>query len=133
MPRGLQQGSQRCVLIKAHWDLGTILDPKRLRFKWEEAVSDILSASTQSDPSTLGIVGNLERQMRPKLPERIGFLPALDQQHKYQFQYQPISPQVKFGGLWMSIRSNAFTLATWQFSLQPYYSFPLLNSDHLQQ
>ncbi|MBW0512595.1 hypothetical protein O181_052310 [Austropuccinia psidii MF-1] len=31
---------------KAHWALGTILDSK-----WEEAVSDILSASTKSDPS----------------------------------------------------------------------------------
>ncbi|MBW0558843.1 hypothetical protein O181_098558, partial [Austropuccinia psidii MF-1] len=40
-----------CVPNKAPWALGTILDSKGLRFKWEEAVSDILSASTQGDPS----------------------------------------------------------------------------------
>ncbi|MBW0510575.1 hypothetical protein O181_050290 [Austropuccinia psidii MF-1] len=33
----------------------------------------------------------------------------------------------------MSIRSNAFTLGTWQFSLQRDYSLPLFNSDHSQQ
>ncbi|MBW0593486.1 hypothetical protein O181_133201 [Austropuccinia psidii MF-1] len=36
---------------KAPWELGTILDSKLLSFKLQEAVSDILSASTQSDPS----------------------------------------------------------------------------------
>ncbi|MBW0547860.1 hypothetical protein O181_087575 [Austropuccinia psidii MF-1] len=41
-----------CVLNNAPWALGTILDSKSLSFKWQEAVSDILSASTQSDPST---------------------------------------------------------------------------------
>ncbi|MBW0534942.1 hypothetical protein O181_074657 [Austropuccinia psidii MF-1] len=40
-----------CVLNKDPRALGTILDSKGLRFKWEEAVSDILSASTQSDAS----------------------------------------------------------------------------------
>ncbi|MBW0553349.1 hypothetical protein O181_093064 [Austropuccinia psidii MF-1] len=46
-----ESGSQRCVLNKAHRALGTILDSKLLSFKWQEAVSDILSASKQSDPS----------------------------------------------------------------------------------
>ncbi|MBW0538192.1 hypothetical protein O181_077907 [Austropuccinia psidii MF-1] len=41
-----------CVPNKAPWALRTILDSKLLSFKWLEAVSDILSASTQSDPST---------------------------------------------------------------------------------
>ncbi|MBW0462378.1 hypothetical protein O181_002093 [Austropuccinia psidii MF-1] len=41
-----------CVLNKAPGALGTILDSNLLSFKWQEAVSDILSASTQSDPST---------------------------------------------------------------------------------
>ncbi|MBW0548169.1 hypothetical protein O181_087884 [Austropuccinia psidii MF-1] len=40
------------VSNKAPWALGTIMDSKLLSFKWQEAVSDILSASTQSDPST---------------------------------------------------------------------------------
>ncbi|MBW0496419.1 hypothetical protein O181_036134 [Austropuccinia psidii MF-1] len=40
-----------CVPNIAHWALGTILDSKGLRFKWQEAVSDIFSASTQSDHS----------------------------------------------------------------------------------
>ncbi|MBW0555611.1 hypothetical protein O181_095326, partial [Austropuccinia psidii MF-1] len=40
-----------CVLNKAPWELDTTLDSKGFRFKWEEEVSDILSASTQSDPS----------------------------------------------------------------------------------
>ncbi|MBW0486560.1 hypothetical protein O181_026275 [Austropuccinia psidii MF-1] len=33
------------------WALGTILDSKLLSFKWQEAVSDILSAPTQIDTS----------------------------------------------------------------------------------
>ncbi|MBW0483523.1 hypothetical protein O181_023238 [Austropuccinia psidii MF-1] len=41
-----------CVPNKAPWELGTILESKLLSFKWQEAVSDILSASTQSAPST---------------------------------------------------------------------------------
>ncbi|MBW0487973.1 hypothetical protein O181_027688 [Austropuccinia psidii MF-1] len=41
-----------CVLNQAPWALGTILDSRLLSFNWQEAVSDILSASTQSDPST---------------------------------------------------------------------------------
>ncbi|MBW0586872.1 hypothetical protein O181_126587, partial [Austropuccinia psidii MF-1] len=41
-----------CVPNKAPWALGTILDSNLLSFRWQEAVSDILSASTQSDPST---------------------------------------------------------------------------------
>ncbi|MBW0540487.1 hypothetical protein O181_080202 [Austropuccinia psidii MF-1] len=41
-----------CVPKKAPWALGTILDSKLLSFKWQEAVSDIFFASTQSDPST---------------------------------------------------------------------------------
>ncbi|MBW0576627.1 hypothetical protein O181_116342, partial [Austropuccinia psidii MF-1] len=41
-----------CVLKKDPWALGTILDSKVLSFKWQEAVSDIMSASTNSDPST---------------------------------------------------------------------------------
>ncbi|MBW0466227.1 hypothetical protein O181_005942 [Austropuccinia psidii MF-1] len=41
-----------CVANKAPWELGTILDSKLLSFKWQEAVSDILSASTHSDPLT---------------------------------------------------------------------------------
>ncbi|MBW0542425.1 hypothetical protein O181_082140 [Austropuccinia psidii MF-1] len=41
-----------CVPNKAPWELGTILDSKLVSFKWKEAVSDIFSASTQSDPST---------------------------------------------------------------------------------
>ncbi|MBW0557156.1 hypothetical protein O181_096871 [Austropuccinia psidii MF-1] len=41
-----------CLPNKAPWALGTILDSKLLSFKWEEAVSDILSASTHSDHST---------------------------------------------------------------------------------
>ncbi|MBW0546922.1 hypothetical protein O181_086637 [Austropuccinia psidii MF-1] len=41
-----------CVPKKAPWALGTILDSKLLSFKWKEEVSDILSASTQADPST---------------------------------------------------------------------------------
>ncbi|MBW0525308.1 hypothetical protein O181_065023 [Austropuccinia psidii MF-1] len=45
------RGVKGCVPNKAPWALGTILDSKGVRFKWEEAVSDILSASTQSDPS----------------------------------------------------------------------------------
>ncbi|MBW0481128.1 hypothetical protein O181_020843 [Austropuccinia psidii MF-1] len=40
-----------CVPNKAPWELGTIWDSKGLRFKWEEAVSDILSASTQTQIS----------------------------------------------------------------------------------
>ncbi|MBW0550584.1 hypothetical protein O181_090299 [Austropuccinia psidii MF-1] len=42
---------KECVLNKAPWALGTILDSKLFSFKWQEAVSDILSASTKSDPS----------------------------------------------------------------------------------
>ncbi|MBW0565655.1 hypothetical protein O181_105370 [Austropuccinia psidii MF-1] len=49
--------------------------------------------------------------MRAKQPKGIGFFPTLNQQDKYLCQYQQISPQVKFGGLWMSIRSKAFPLA----------------------
>ncbi|MBW0515986.1 hypothetical protein O181_055701 [Austropuccinia psidii MF-1] len=41
-----------CVPNIAPWALGTILDSKLLSLKWQEAVSDILSTSTQSDPST---------------------------------------------------------------------------------
>ncbi|MBW0562649.1 hypothetical protein O181_102364 [Austropuccinia psidii MF-1] len=52
MSCGNQQASQRCVPNKAPWALGTILDSKDLGFKWQEAVSDILSASKKSDPST---------------------------------------------------------------------------------
>ncbi|MBW0551203.1 hypothetical protein O181_090918 [Austropuccinia psidii MF-1] len=52
MSCGNQQASQRFVPKKGPWALGTILDSKDLSFKWQEAVSDILSTSTQSDPST---------------------------------------------------------------------------------
>ncbi|MBW0565023.1 hypothetical protein O181_104738, partial [Austropuccinia psidii MF-1] len=41
-----------CVPNIAPWALGTILDSKPLSFKWKEELSDILSASTHSNPST---------------------------------------------------------------------------------
>ncbi|MBW0576599.1 hypothetical protein O181_116314, partial [Austropuccinia psidii MF-1] len=41
-----------CVPKKAPWALGTILDSKLLSFKWQEVVSEILSASRHSDRST---------------------------------------------------------------------------------
>ncbi|MBW0551946.1 hypothetical protein O181_091661 [Austropuccinia psidii MF-1] len=40
-----------CVPDIAPWALDTILDSKILSFKWQEAVSDILSASTHSGRS----------------------------------------------------------------------------------
>ncbi|MBW0522868.1 hypothetical protein O181_062583 [Austropuccinia psidii MF-1] len=48
-PTGKSKDVCQIMLI---WALGAILDSKLFSFKWQEAVSDILSASTQSDPST---------------------------------------------------------------------------------
>ncbi|MBW0514422.1 hypothetical protein O181_054137 [Austropuccinia psidii MF-1] len=59
-----------CVLNKAPWALGTILDSKRLSFKWQEAVSDILSASTQSYPSTNRESGTLQKTNEVRIAQK---------------------------------------------------------------
>ncbi|MBW0476608.1 hypothetical protein O181_016323 [Austropuccinia psidii MF-1] len=45
-------GKSKICAEQSSLGIGTILDSKGLSFKWEEAVSDILSDSTQSNPST---------------------------------------------------------------------------------
>ncbi|MBW0586430.1 hypothetical protein O181_126145 [Austropuccinia psidii MF-1] len=49
---GSNRKVEGCVPNKSPWALGNMLDSKLPSFKWQEAVSNIFSASTHSDPST---------------------------------------------------------------------------------
>ncbi|MBW0557907.1 hypothetical protein O181_097622 [Austropuccinia psidii MF-1] len=70
-----QVGSNRegkgCVPNIACWALGTILHSKLLSIKWQEAVSDILSASTHSDASTTRECRNINASISKYAPSEI--------------------------------------------------------------
>ncbi|MBW0497039.1 hypothetical protein O181_036754 [Austropuccinia psidii MF-1] len=68
-----------CVPNKAPWALDTILDSKLLSFKWQEAVSDILSASTKSDPSTTRQYTNINASISKYDPSEIQRLVDVNQ------------------------------------------------------
>ncbi|MBW0567519.1 hypothetical protein O181_107234 [Austropuccinia psidii MF-1] len=79
-----------CVPNIAPWELGTILDSKGLSFKWQEAVSDILSASAHSDCSTTREYTNINASISKYAPSEIWRLVEVNQIKRIHFGHVAI-------------------------------------------